>query len=458
MRKSLVAILSLLLVLSFSVTASALHKTAETEYVPGMLTTEGVQIMLSGHIRLRHEFNDNLVLDSSNDGNNNSKFNTRVRLKYDVRVSPNTFGVVELETGDTTGDSITWAQGPSANAGSSTVLGNFGNRKIDVMTVRQAYIAHQGSGLLGRTSGIKAGHMLLALGRGLFYDHSQYGDDAIILWTELGDGEISFNYILLEENDTALADDVEVYALALEYPMEAFNFGADISFADGQNAGASAGGSTGDFDIHLWNIGLRGDVDVAGLNIYGDVEIQTGEVDNAVGPDADFEGWALLVGGDYMIGDINLNAEFAYGSGQDLNEKDLEGFVNFLPAYEHYTFVYEARTIAATGMGGTGLANTWYINVGATAKPTPATRAMLDLYYLQADEDAILGLGCTAATCSKDDDLGFEIDGKFEWDVDKNLLYYVEGGYFIPGDAYDLPGGKEADDAYAIRNGLILKF
>ncbi|TNF55587.1 hypothetical protein EP227_02300 [bacterium] len=455
MKKSFVVLLSMLLLLGFSVSSFALHATEESEYVPGMVTSEGVQISMSGHIRLRHEFNDNLVLDESNSGNNQSKFNTRVRLKHDIRVTPNTFGVIELETAvgedGKVGDSITWAQGASANRGSSQVFGNFGNRKVSELSIRQAYIAHQGSGLLGRTAGIKAGHMLLALGNGIFFDHSQYGDDAIILWTELGDGELSFNYILLEENDVALADDVEVYALAAEYPMDNMNVSGDITYVDGQNQ------SGGDFDIHLWNFGLRGDIDVAGFNLYGDVEVQTGEVDNTVGEDADFEGWALLVGGDYMIGDIKLAAEFAYGSGQDLEEKDLEGFVTILPAWEHYTFVYEARTIAATGMRGTGLTNTMYINVGAEAKPMPDLRAMLDIYWLQADEEAILGLGCTPATCSKDDDLGWEIDWKVEYDIDKNLLYYIEGGYFLPGDAYETPTG-DADDAYAVRNGLILKF
>ena len=51
-----------------------------------------------------------------------------------------------------------------------------------------------------------------------------------------------------------------------------------------------------------------------------------------------------------------------------------------------------------------------------------------------------------------------EVDAKVEYQIDKNLLYYIEGRYFWPGDAYKNHDGDDADDAYAVRNGVILKF
>ncbi len=450
MKKYLVVFLSMLLVLSFSMSASALHKTSESEYNPGMVTKKGVQIKLSGSIRTRGELRVNTADFDEDSGDNRSAFDTRVRLKFNARISKATKAVVELETGS--GGSNSWTWGEAATG----IKGNYrkSDSKRGSMDVRQAYVSHQfhPTGDENFHVGLKVGHMLLALGNGLFYDHSKYGDDAIIVWAELGQGELAFNYAKFQENSSTINDDANAYAITLEYPLDNANISADVTFFDDQDFNPA-----GDTDgLHFWNFGLRGDTNLSGITLRGDIELQTGEVENMApgGGTLDFSGYAFLVGADYKVGDVKLTAEVAYGSGDDdPNDDDNEAFLTTIGAVQHYTYVYEyrAKTAAGTGETGTGLSNTWYINVGASTKATPKINIKGDIYYLQASEDVAINGG------EPDSDIGWEIDGKITYKIAKNLTYYVEGGYLVVGDAYDF-ASESADNAYAIRNGLVVKF
>lgn len=448
MKKYLIVFLSMLLVLSFSMSASALHKTSESEYNPGMVTKKGVQIKLSGSIRTRGELRVNTADFDSDIGDNRSAFDTRVRLKLNARVSKATRVVVELESGSDGSNSWTW--GPATTG----IKGNYrkGDSKRGSMDIRQAYVSHQfhPTGDKDYHVGLKVGHMLLALGNGLFFDHSKYGDDAVIVWTDLGQGELAFNYVKFNENSATINDDANAYAVTLQYPLDNANISADITFFDDQDFNPD-GDTEG---LHFWNFGLRGDTQMSGITLRGDIELQTGSVDNgaADGSELDYSGYAFLVGADYKVGDVTLTAEVAYGSGDDdAGDDDNEAFLTTIGAVQHYTYVYEYRAKTAAGSTGTGLSNTWYINVGASTKATPKIKLKGDIYYLQASEDVGINGG------DPDSDIGWEIDGKITYKIAKNLTYYVEGGYLVVGDAYDF-AGESADNAYAIRNGLVVKF
>ncbi len=448
MKKFFVVVLSIVFLVGFSVSAFAKHATPESEYNPGMTTKDGVQIEMSGSIRSRGEFRSNTADLTSDIGDNRSSFDTRVRLKFKARVSPRTMAVLELESGGDTSDTYGWGTTDGA-----TGFYRKGNAKRGTLSIRQAYVSSQFN-LAGNTAGLKVGHMLLGLGNGLFYDHTKFGDDAAILWTQIPgtDGEISFVYAKFNEGaSSVINDDSNVYVLALEYPTDMVNISADATYIDDQDfTGAAPGATDG---LHFWNFGLRGDASVAGVNLKGDLEFQTGTAENAAasGNDLDAQGWGFLVAANTEISGITVGAEIAYGSGDDTpGDDDLDLFVTSLGGSQHYTYVYEYRTVAASGSTGSGLQNTWYVNVGASTQVTPDLKVSGDVYYLQASEDVTL-MGSTVA----DDELGWEIDSKIEYEIDKNLLYYIEGGYFFPGDAY---ANGDGDDAYAVRNGIVLKF
>jgi hypothetical protein len=90
----------------------------------------------------------------------------------DAKVADNLKGFVELETTRST----------TLNTGVAE-WGNF-NKTQGTLDINQAWILYTGSGLLGTPSGIKVGHMPLALGEKLFFDHSRHGDDAIVVFID----------------------------------------------------------------------------------------------------------------------------------------------------------------------------------------------------------------------------------------------------------------------------------
>jgi hypothetical protein len=386
-------------------------------------------------------------------------------------------GFVEIETGNGGAADVAWgdctsdAQGVYGTASS-------GNCKDEDLTVRQAYIAHQGTDL-GMLTGFKVGHILLSLGNGMFFNHTDFGDDAVVLWMSPADGtEVAFTWIKFDEGSTAGGshnDEADAYVLSVESGINSINLSGDVTYVhDNTNPLGGKG-------LKLWNVGVRGDADLGGVSIKGDVEFQSGEAEEAhvSGDDYDIGGWAVLLGADFKLGEVNLGAEFAYGSGDDIDTEDeYEGFVTSLADGQRSTFLADYRlqgagqapTVASTTMSSTfaggknyGLNNTWYINVGADAKVHPDVKVSGDVYYLGASEKVAED---TASADLEEQDMGWEIDAKVTYQIDSNLVYYVEGGYLIAGDFYknatlgkdpaNAANAPDPDNAYTVRHGIIL--
>ena len=444
------------------------------------------QITLGGEIRMRGMYGRNLdVFDDDGDydktdkdgkvthrSRNQSYYEYRVRLNMEAKISPNTTGYVELESSnEKTGnnsENVKWGTGSTGPKGNYT-FGNWHDESS--VYIRQAWIQHQGTGLLGVPLGVKVGKQLIKLGNGLFLDHTYFGDDAILAFVQpLKELTIAAYTIKFDENNEYLNDDSTAYGLLASYAGNGWGISADATYVDHQNIGnGETAPYSGTFkDIHLWNFGLRGnydDIAGTGLGIRADVEFQTGKIEDIPGKsDSDLKGWAVLGGLDYKFKSIPLTitAEYARGSGDESGDDDHKAFISTLGPEQHYTFVYEYLAPSACNfMNGdssrgnirTGLCNTQYVKLGAISDITKELKAEVYGYWLKAVED--VGINDPAR---KDDDLGWEVDAKVTYQLDKGLIYWVEGGYFWPGDAYDMQDGKSADDAWAVRHGIQLKF
>jgi hypothetical protein len=414
-------------------------------------------IEISGHIRARGEINDNRDFNDAIDDATEA-YNTRVNLMLKATVSPNTLGVIELQSGsdsDPLGtDSIGWGGCQDAQG----VYKRSGNCKLSEVAIRQAYISHQGTGLLGVLSGFKVGHMPIRLGNGIFYNHGEFGDDAIVLFTQPVDGtEIAFAIVKGDEGNAALQDDVDSYTLSAETSVDGIYLNADVTFL---NDNAAPGGivpasSTG---TDLWNIGLRGKADISGFNISADVEIQTGEIENGVmaGQDLDLSGWAAEVKVSTKVNGFGLKAGVGYGSGDDIDTaNDFEGFITSLSNGQDYTYLYDQKVITGALGGRTGLSNTTYFNVGASTNVNPDTKVSADIYYLLASEKV------SNVAQFDSEDIGIEVDGKITYQIDTNLVWYVEAGYLFADDFYKNVTGlanTDPDDAYSVRHGILFTF
>ncbi|WP_353684679.1 alginate export family protein [Thermodesulfovibrio sp. 3907-1M] len=449
------------------------------------------QITLGGELRFRGLYGSNLAvkdegyydtkttwyLDPTNgqpkstttftQNKNTSYYDYRVRLNLEAKVSPNTTGYVEVESNKTTDNSsenVTWGSGTKGPKGNYP-FGNWHDESN--LYIRQAWIQYQGSGLLGVPAGFKVGRQLIKLGYGLFFDHSYYGDDAILVFVQpLKELTIAAHTIKFYEGYPFLNDDSTAYGILAAYAGKGFGLSADITYVDHQNIGNT--GFAGLLpDIHLWNFGLRGNVDDiagTGLNFRADVEFQTGKINDysTTIDNVKLRGWAALAGLDYKFKAVplTLTAEYAIGSGdKDSTDNKMEAFITALGPEQHYTFIYEylAPTACNFSLGtkiGTGLCNTQYVKFGGSYDITKDINAKLYGYWLRAQK----AVAINNKSLEKDKDLGWEVDATVTYQIDKGLKYWVEGGYFWPGDAYKLSSGKDAADAWAVRHGIQLNF
>lgn len=468
MKKYLALFIGMLFVLGFAATAFAIHAEipSETQAVVAKGTT---QITLGGEIRVRGEFRDNIRDFNDNKVDRDAYWDQRVRFSVEAKVSPNTTGFIQLESGNAdNNDNVTWGVfDPGAGA-----LGLYkeGNAKKGDVRILQAWILHQGSGLLGIPALVKVGHMPVKIGTGLFLDHSKFGDDALLFGiSPVKNMDLILGTLKFKEGtnaspvrSTSLNDDATAYALLLNYPIDKnTRIGADVTYVDQQNIGNTGVGAILP-NINLWNFGINGDINIAGFGIKADIEMQAGKIADAAG-EPKFKGWAAMGGISYKFAPVKLSLDVAYGSGDDnANDNKIKTFITTQGADQHYTYVYEYRTVNAANALSGGIANTWYVKVGANADLTKDLNADLNLYYLRAVKKvlgpsaAVLGI-TTTPTDSKN--IGTEIDGKITYKIDRNLQYWVEGGYLFAGNFWKaVTAGKNPDDAYAIRHGIMLNF
>jgi hypothetical protein len=337
------------------------------------------------------------------------------------------------------------------------------------MDIRQAYISHQGTALTGSLSGFKAGHMLIALGSGTYYNHTKGGDDTILLWMQPNDNtEVAFAIIKGDENSTGgvNSNDTDIYAITLETEAGGASISADLSLlTEDITFGA---------DADLWNFGLRAGLDLSGVGVNVGCDLQSGTIETfkTSGSDMDLSGYQCQIKANTKVGDVDVHAGFAYGSGDDIDSAgDYEGFITSLSSGGNVgTFVYDntvataaqktfstsgtASSAYGAGSSTNGLANTWYLNVGATTNVTPDVAINGELFFLQASEKV-------SNTAELDDkDIGVELDGKVTWQIDTGLAWYVESGILFAGDFYkNITGASVSPDSvWRVRQGLTLSF
>jgi hypothetical protein len=470
-RKIATIALAVLFVLGLAASAFAIHAEIPSE-TQAVVATGGTQITIGGEIRTRGEIQNNTKDFNSDTGDSYAAYDERVRLWVEAKLTPNTIGKVQIESINNNLDSKSqdlyiWGNNVSRATGGYQV----GNQVGTSLNIIEAWLQYSGSGLMGFNSGAKVGHMPLKLGNGLFLDHSKYGDDAILLFMNpVKEMEIDLLTAKLREGNAgsttaANSDDADIYTAIFSYQFDkSSNVSLDVTYLNDQQTPLSAlgvpGGFTADKGTYLWNFGLRGNVGIDIFTIRGDIEFQTGkirEISNGSG-DLKLTGFAGLLGADFMIAPVKLTIEGAYGSGDKTSSTDKdESFRTTLGADQHFTYVYEYRTINACGNQYGGLCNTWYFKLGGATDFTKELNGLLNVYYLHAAKDNVVSLA-GANTLGTKKNIGWEVDAKLEYKIDKNLKYWVEGGYLFAGDFWKTDPNKDPDNAYAVRNGIQLNF
>ncbi len=422
MKKFLAIILGAIFVLSFAASAFAIHAEIPSE-TQAVVAKGATQISIDGEIRTRGWYEKNIGGGGQGDPMDTPSgawYDERVRLSIDAKVSPNVEGYVQLESGSSnTSDLVTW--------------GNF-NSKIGPMSILQAWILYSGQGLFGFPAGLKIGHMPLAIAEKQFFDHTKFGDDAIVFFM-LPTKELEIDLLsvkFLENSKFSGSDDLDGYVGIVTYKWDPKNtVGVNYTYLNLPAAGMKES-----------DLGLTANGNISGLTYKAQADFQFG--DKASGTKA--KGYGLMGGLGYAVDPIGIRVGAAYGSGDD-NGTGEKQFDTFLGNDQHYTLVYEYRVTSATGFVNTGISNTTYVNLGVDFTATKDLKASIDGYYLRASKsNPIFG--------SDSKDLGWEADAKIVYNVAKNLTYQVDAGFLKTGDFY----GVDKKDATVLRHAITLSF
>ncbi|MHB8880632.1 MAG: alginate export family protein [Thermodesulfovibrionales bacterium] len=433
MKKFLAIILGAMVIMSFAASAFAIHAEIPAE-TSAIVAKGATQITLGGEVRFRGWYKKNITGAGAPEATSSqAHYDTRVRLSVDANVAPGVQGYVQLESGDSlVSDVNNW--------------GNF-NQHTPGFNILQSWILYKGTGLLGFNSGLKVGHMPLALGEKQFFDHTRFGDDAIVFFMDptkelhvglltvkfAGDGNTHKAIPLAGVPASGLSgsaadntNDTDGYVALAVYKLDAKNtIGANYTYVNNSDA-----------ELTLQNLGIHANGNISGFGYKAEADIQFGEFGASK-----FKGLGLLVAANYMIDPANLRASFAYGSGND-GGSDIKAFIPFVSELQNYTLIYEYLVASTAGAKATGISNTTYFNVGADFTPAKDFKASIDGYILRASK----------AAGSKE--AGWEVDGKVAYNVAKNLTYQVDAGYFKAGDFY----GTANKGVSVLRHMMTLSF
>jgi len=449
LKKLLSAVLCAFFVASSGATAFAIHAEIPSE-TQAVVATGTTQVKIGGDLRIRGWYENN-ISSSAVPGKYNSfgYYDERVRLSVDAKISPNLQGMVQLESNVGQNDTFIW--------------GNFNSKPTD-MGIRQAWIMYSGSGLLGFPSGLKIGHMPLALGDYEFFDHRKYGDDAILAFFLPAKGlEVNLLTIKLAGDGAAIPSNIPNYGVKGYDGSQTDNTSdldgyvaiATYKLDDNTSVGLNYTYlNLPDFEFSHQNLGFTAQGKVSGLGYKAAADVQFGSNNGALpsGTGKKFRGYAVLAGLNYMLDSVNLRASFAYGSGDNNANDDKDSqFEDYLTTSQRYTLVYEYKVNTTAGMLHTGVSNTTYYNLGVDLKPVKDVKVSLNGYIIRASK--------TPDGISKD--AGWEVDGRIDYHLAKNLVYRVDAGYFKAGSFYpdtypELNGEKKG--ATVLRHLVELSF
>lgn len=465
MKKFLALVLGVLFVLSFAASAFAIHAEIPSE-TQAVVSAQDIQITLGGEIRVRGWYLNNIndakepsnTLSEGGKSHSNAYYDERVRLSIDAKVAPGVEGFVMLENSDTNfnnaTDSYKWGSVPFT----TSIAGSSLNSKPGTgLYFNEAWILYSGSGLLSFPAGVKVGHMPLALGEKQFFDHTKFGDDAIVFFMDpvkpLHVAFLTFKGADFSSAANGNSEDLDAYVALFTYKLDDKNtVGMNYTYLNEPNPGL--------FDnLKLQDLSIHANGNIAGLGYKAEGDIQFG---SAGDPKSDFKGFAAMLGLNYNVNPANIRASFAYGSGGKSTDSDTKEFQTFVSSNplnagsndQHYTLVYEYQVVSAaneqiTNGVGTGIANTTYFNLGVDYAATKDLNASLDGYILRASK--------TDSGVSKN--IGWEVDAKIAYQLAKNLTYQIDAGYLKAGNFYrDTNSSFEKSSATVLRHAVTLSF
>ena len=307
---------------------------------------------------------------------------------------------------------------------------------------------------------------------------------------------------------------ITIGGYGINYHMNTYPFfvvtGPTIVSSAGQTAGFTGISiqTPGTQKSNMWWFGAYADGKVGPADINFDFVYDYGNVQERIDPripDVKYQGWATRLKVDFPWEKFNFGAVGMYASGFDAkhtsttglpgsttsgttNEgtlsKAVRGFVVPPGSEQGAGVTFESVVVYGTepgATGGVGLAmsanyaqlsrgafgGTWFGKLYASAKVTPWYKVSLQGLYIGDTTTHGNTLGTAVrrgTTLLRDDkDIGVELDLQNDFQIYKNLRFWVAAGYLFPGNALDLRRGTSTTNfsminPWAVRTRLIYYF
>jgi hypothetical protein len=224
----------------------------------------------------------------------------------------------------------------------------------------------------------------------------------------------------------------------------------------------------------LWSgVSLMGKWDKVSLNAEA-ISLSGSYTDNR-----DVSAYAFLLEGNYDLGKAgflqkpSIGLEFGLGSGNEAEdfgtETTIRDFSSLFLCRDRHKFgnIFSEDIRAGYFLWDSNLSNITYLQAHATAEPVKDLKTTLAITKIWTTEDVFKGRGPvplidwssgSSSTLSKTNDVGWEIDLNLEFPIMKRLDGFINLGYFVPGDVYQLSDGSDADPASEFVLGTEFKF
>jgi hypothetical protein len=436
MKKLLVLSLAVVMVIAFTLPASALEN------------------VFGGYWRTRFIYNENfkgnddIDLNKSDDGV--TRTDTRTRLYYTAILNDNVKLINKFEM-----DAV-WGGGGGR-------FGDYGDYGADAVAieVKQTYVDANIGPL--RT---KIGTHDVTWARGFIYADEFSGLDLIF---KAGDSTITGTWMKGFEGGTNNnPDDVDIFAIT---PV--FQFGEAVSLNPFViYAYSNSGGGTGSFStlgdqgfptfagdgLGVYWVGANADFTLGPVALWATAAYQGGTIDSATAGVDDFDVKAYLgaVGASVPLGPAELHGQFFYASGDDdENDSDLEAFFGIGGGGVGWAYywseimglgVFDVQTSAGSTVD---VSNLWAFNIGASMSPIEKLKLTGDIWYASHVEDSLV---------TDEKKLGVEVDLKADYQLVEGLNLTVVGAYLFADDATAVNDQGNEDDPYELGAQLSLSF
>lgn len=450
MKKFTVLALAALLVIAFTVPASALEN------------------IFGGYWQTRFATQKNF--DGDNTGALDIRqVDTRTRLYYTAKINDNLKLVNKFEMDTQWGDTRT-SNTAAAQVASGYMNSNWGDAGADgvAIEIKNSY-ADFNVGPVNFLVGVQN----FKLARGFIMDDDASGMKAI--WKVNEGLYLPFVWIKNKEGgagDDENEQDIDMYIFTpVIYltkdikinPYYVLLHSQDGLLMPGTLLGITLPGRVDNINVHVAGVDFDATMGAASLWLTGIMQTGSLTTEDALlglpkGTEVDLKGYLLAAGGKFNLGKADIHGQAFYATGEENGVADKEVNSYFTTSYNSYYWaeimgqgIFDNFTggfsDASAGAPGDAPSNILAVNLGATFKPMDKLTITADLWYAKLDEENAFG----------EDKLGTEADLLISYKLVEGLTLDVVGAYLWAGDATSADG-KNDTNPYEFGTRLSLSF